>query len=327
MNQVKINILLFASLVTGFASCLKKDSMNIDSDSGTANVVEFSNTGDNAASTSSFYPRFVTDMGVVALGGSYKLPLHVAYSGAGNIAPEDITVTIALDTAALTRYNTEDDMEFETPPASIIKYPTSVTIKKGTHMAEEEMTVTVNGDYDFSISYALPLKITQASYGTISANFGTAMYSFTARNKYDGIYKMEAVSPMVDATNAALVGWYPNEVEFRTYNDKSIAMWDPVVAKNYGHCIKNGSSSSYYGSFSPVFFFDANGNITSTTNQYGQLSGGSVRSCVMNTGDNKITFNTDGSVKSFVANYIMTQGTAFAPRTYFYEKFTYLRAR
>jgi hypothetical protein len=327
MKQVQINILLLSALLVGVSSCLKKDAMNIDPNSGTRNLVEFANTGDNVAAATSFYPRFATDMGVVALGGAYKFNVNVSYSGADNIAPEDITVNLALDTAALTQFNNENGTTYTVPPGSVINFPASLVITQGSHMVQGQITVNVNTDYNFGANYAVPLKITQASYGTVSANFGKAVYSFTARNKYDGIYLMEATAPMLDVINAGLSGWYPNNIELRTYTDKSVVMYDPVYSKTYGHCIQNGGSGSYYGSFSPVFFFDNSGNVSSTTNYYGQQSGGSLRSCVLNTGTNKITFNADGSVKYIEVNYIMAQGAAYTPRTYFYEKFTYVRAR
>jgi hypothetical protein len=125
---------------------------------------------------------------------------------------------------------------------------------------------------------------------------------------------------------AALTGNYPLDMELITYSGNSIALYDPNVAQTYGHPILSGTSNSYYGSFSPVFFFDAAGNISSITNYYGQLSGASRRSAELDpTGINKITFDTGGKVLYFEVSYIMTQNGA--PRTYFTEKFTYKGAR
>src|SRR5687768_12275596 len=107
MKKVSINILLFSMLVAGLSSCLKKAPINADPSGGLANVVEFANTGDNVSTATSLYPRFATDMGVVTLGGTYKFNINVTYSGA-NSAPDDITVNLALDTAALTLFNTQN---------------------------------------------------------------------------------------------------------------------------------------------------------------------------------------------------------------------------
>src|SRR5690349_20987413 len=100
MKKVQINILLFAALLAGLSACLKKDAMNIDPDSAIKNVVEFANTGDNVASASSKYPRFYADLGTVTSGQVSAIKLNVSYSGI-ETASQDITVNLALDTAAL----------------------------------------------------------------------------------------------------------------------------------------------------------------------------------------------------------------------------------
>ena len=330
MRKVSINIFLFSVLLIGSSSCLKKDSMNIDTDSGTKNVVEFANTYDNVAGATSLYPRFSKDMGIVTIGSIVEFNVNVSYSGV-DAAPQDITVALALDTAALRVYNTQNGSKYVAPPEAIYSMPSSVVIPKGSQTAQIKVKVTVNSSFNFGVNYALPLSIASATTGTISTNFGKAMYSFAARNKYDGIYTMEATSPMVDVTNAALTGYYPLDMSLITFNGNSVALFDLNGAynKNYFHPIHSGTDVSAYGSFSPVFTFDNSGNITAVTNYYGQYSGGNLRAGVLNTGVNKITFNTDGSIKSFEVNYIMTQSVSSpdAPRTYFYEKFTYKKAR
>jgi hypothetical protein len=331
MKSVQTNILLFSALLVGLSSCLKKDAMNIDPDTGTKNVVEFANTGDNVSGSLSTYPRFTSDLGSVAAGKSVDFNVNVSYSGE-DVAPEDITVTLAVDTSALSVYNTENGSNYVAPPASIYTFPNTVVITKGTRQSQVKVTVTNNSNFDFSVNYGLPLKIASASTGTISSNFGKAIYSFSARNSYDGVYTMDATAPMVDNTSAGLTGYYPLHMHLVTFTGNSVALYDGngYYSKNYYHPIMSGSSVSAYGSFSPVFFFDSNGKITSCTNYYGQESGGNLRSCVLNPiGVNKATFNTDGTIKTIEVNYIMTQSVSspYAPRTYFYEKFTYEKPR
>jgi hypothetical protein len=206
-----------------------------------------------------------------------------------------------------------------------------VVIKQGQHQATVEVAVTNNSSFDFNVNYALPLKIVSATKGTISSNFGKAVYSFSARNAYDGIYTMSATAPMVDVLNAGLTGWYPIDMQLITYTGNSVALYDGInYVDAYGHPIKSGTSGSYYGTFSPVFFLYATGKITSVTNYYGQNAGGNKRSAELDpTGVNQATFNADGSIKSFEVSYIMTQSvsTPNAPRTYFHEKFTYVGPR
>jgi hypothetical protein len=266
----------------------------------------------------------------VKAGQTVKFNVNVNYAGA-ETAPQDITVNLSLDPSLLTKFNTENGTNYVTPPTAIYTFPNTATIKKGERMATVEVSVTNNSSFDFGVNYALPIQIASATTGKISANFGKAVYSFSARNNYDGIYLMEATKPMVDVTSASLTGWYPIEMQLITYTGNSIALYDGInYVSAYGHPIKSGTSGSYYGSFSPVFFFDATGKITSVTNYYGQESSANKRSAILDpTGVNQATFNADGSIKSFEVSYIMTQSnvTPFAPRTYFHEKFTYVEPR
>ncbi len=331
MKILSLKVLTFMFMLVGFTSCLKNTDGNHDEDSA-GNIVEFANTGDNVASATSKYPRFSIDLGKMLEGDEVKFNLNVAYSGA-NAAPEDITVNFELDQATLDLFNTQNGTHYEVPGAGIIEFPTSVIIKKGTRKTTTEVTVTRTADFDFGVNYALPLKITSSSLGTISGNFGNAVYSFGARNLYDGIYKMEALSPMQDIVAPSLTGNYPLDMALITYTGNSVYLQNissSVYTVGPYHPIWSGETRSAYGSFSPIFYFDEEGNVTEVSNYYGQESGGFKRSGKLDpTGVNKITFNADGSVASIDVKYIMTQSntTPFAPRTYFHEKFTFVRGR
>lgn len=327
MKQSKIYLFFLSAFLISQTSCLKERDMNIDASKGTANVIEFENTGDNVAGSTSKYPRFTTDLGSVGSGETVKFNVNVSYSGA-EVAPEDITVTLGVDPDLLAQYNSENGTSYVVPPSDIYSLPNSVVIKKGQHQATVEVGITNNNSFDFNVNYGLPLKIVSTTTGTISNNFGKAVYSFSARNSYDGLYLMEATAPMVDVTSPSLTGWYPIEMQLITYTGNSVALYDGINYVNaYGHpIISGGTSGSYYGTFSPVFYFDATGKITSVGNYYGQNAGGNKRSAVIDpTGVNQATFNADGSIKSFEVSYIMTQSVSSPdqPRTYFHEKFTY----
>ena len=329
MKQFKITTFLFAAVAMSLTACLKKAEMTTDPDKSPT-VIEFANTGNDVSGSTSTYPRFNTDLGSVKTGQTVKFNINVNYAGA-ETAPADITVNLALDAGLLSKFNTENGTNYVAPPTSIYTFPTTATIKKGERKATVEVSVTNNASFDFGVNYALPLQISSVSQGKISSNFGKAVYSFSARNNYDGVYLMEATSPMVDVTNAAITGWYPIEMQLITYTGNSIALYDGInYVSAYGHPIKSGGSGSYYGSFSPVFFFDATGKITSVTNYYGQESSANKRSAVLDpTGVNQATFNADGTIKSFQVSYIMTQSNVspMLPRTYFKEKFTYVEPR
>lgn len=315
------NIVPVLLVAMGFTSCVK-DYLAVDPAQSNS-VVEFANTGSIVSGGNAAYVRFSSDLGVLNLNDSATFNVNVSYSGA-DAAPQDITVQLAVDTAALRQYNESDGGNYVAPPTAIYHFPSSVVIKKGTHQTQVKVTVIANSSYDFNVNYGLPLSISSVSSGIISGNFGKAIYSFSARNKYDGVYTMDGT--MVDITNSAFTGWYPIDMDLITYSGNSIALWDPQYSSTYGHPFLNGTSKSYYGTFSPVFYFDNNGNVTSVVNYYGQGAGANKRSGALDpTGINKITFNANGSVKSFSVSYWMVQGTS--NRTHFVETFTYKGAR
>ncbi|WP_157300557.1 DUF1735 domain-containing protein [Chitinophaga oryziterrae] len=320
MKHIIKNALPLLAVMVVFTSCLK-DHLAMDP-AQSNNVVEFANTGNNVSPAGAVYPRFSSDLGSLVSGDSATFNINLSYSGA-NMAPSDITVTLQIDTAALDAYNEDQGTDYVLPPASVYRFTSTAVIKKGTQAFQLKIPIINNSVFDFNVNYALPIKIASVSTGEISGNYGTAIYSFAVRNVYDGVYTMSGT--MTDQANATITGYYPLDMNLITYTGNSVALWDPIVSSNYGHPIHSGTGSSYYGSFSPVFAFDAGGNVT-VSNYYGDLAGSNKRNAVLDpTGINKATFDTDGHILYFEVSYIMTQNGS--PRTYFNEKFTYKNAR
>jgi hypothetical protein len=152
MKPAQINILLISALLLVLSSCLKKDAMNIDPDTGTKNVVEFANTGDNVAGATSVYPRFFIDLGTITANQVVPLQVNVSYSG-NETAPQDITVSLDIDSIALKTYDTTFQADYIVPPASVFKLPSSVVIKKGTRQTSLEIPITISSDFDFNNTY------------------------------------------------------------------------------------------------------------------------------------------------------------------------------
>jgi hypothetical protein len=303
MKPAQINILLFSALLLALSSCLKKDAMNIDPDTGTKNVVEFANTGDNVASASSVYPRFFIDLGTITANQVVPLQVNVSYSG-NETAPQDITVSLGIDSIALKAYDTTFQAEYIVPPASVYKLPSSVVIKKGTRQTSLQIPITISSDFDFNDSYALPLKIVSASHGVISHNFGTAFYSFGGRNKYDGIYVMKGY---VNHPTAAYVGPFKApEVTFTTIGASSIAM--------EAQPFFNNGALSFFGVY-PVFTVNADNSVTVTN----LPDGGKAPSVSDPTYKNRY----DPATKTF---YISYSYNATTPRI-IYDTCTWVQAR
>lgn len=188
MKQMKITTILCSFLLAGLASCLKERDMNISDKS--PSVVAFGNTGDNSATATSTHPGFYADLGALANGASTTFNINVEYDGAAD-APSDITVNLGIDNNLLNKYNTENGTTYEVPPTDVFAIPATLTIKKGTRMAQGKVTITNNSNFDFNKAYALPIAITSASNeARISSNFGKAVYAFGVRNVYDGIYSI-----------------------------------------------------------------------------------------------------------------------------------------
>lgn len=308
----------------GLSSCLKDTSLTLDLNQ-TNNVTEFANTGSVVTSPSgSAAPRYAIDLGSLKVGDTASFNVNVDYAG-HDMAPQDITVTVDIDESLLNVYNTEhaaDAADYTAPPSALFttSFPLTITIPKGQQLGQAKVNVKLSADYDFNASYALPLKITSTSVGLISGNFGSALYSLNVRNIYDGEFTVTGT--FVDLTNAAFTATYPKTIDLVTAGATSNAYWDPNLnGGTFGYAFNAAGSGSYYGNFTPVFTFDAEGNITSVVNYYGQPSSNGRSGELDPSGVNKMTFNADGTPKEMNVSYFMIQAGSI--RCKFTEKFVY----
>ncbi|WP_234734248.1 DUF1735 domain-containing protein [Tellurirhabdus bombi] len=298
-NFIKIVGLFF--LGTAFTSCLK-DEMSLDPDNST-NVIEFKNPSSFVSPYGSKYALYAQAFNL-APENSY--PVTVSYSGA-HVAPEDITVTIGTDPAAVTQYNTEQGAHFDLLPATLYTAPTQVVIPKGQRTATVELKIKSN-NFDFSKNYVLPISITGASSGTVSGNFGTILLNFGAKNQFDGRYRVTNVR-FRHTTNTAFTANTPRTRDLVTLSATSNYLFDPGL--NGGtpfFSFNNNGSGSYFGAFSPVFAFDAAGNVTAVTNSVAvnDPSNANKRTARLDaTGVNKITIS--GNTKVMDVSYVMVQ--------------------
>lgn len=180
-----INVITLGFILTGFSSCLKSTNpIGPDSAGAIKNVVEFQNISTIESPTSSTFPLYVQSFDVSPTGTA---TLMVNYAGA-DVAPQDISVKVALDNTAITKYNTENDESYIPMPSSLYSLsPLDLVIPKGKRTAS--ITINVKPDmFDFTEAYALAFKITSASTGIISGNFGTVVLAIGAKNRIDGLY-------------------------------------------------------------------------------------------------------------------------------------------
>jgi len=290
-NILKALSLLFIMGV--FSSCLKDDSLILNPDKG-VNVVEFANPAQIASPASAVLPLYTFAYDIVP---SVTLPLTVSYSGPEATAPQDITVKFAIDETMLDKYNEDQETEFTLIDPAVYTLPTTeLVIKKGESKAST--TITFNPTkFDLEASYALPLKITSVSSSVISGNFGSIIIGVNAKNKWDGRYKVVA-GTFKDVPNAAWSIFNPDGYEYyiQTTGAKTVALYDPTYFGDYIQVFRTSPTGvSGYGSFSPVFTFDENNNITSIVNFYGQPAPANGRSAAINpAGQNKFIKGTPG---------------------------------
>ncbi len=186
-----LKIASILALVTGLSSCLKEKSII---GSKPQNIVEFYTTDNYISPVSALYPVYGKSF-VTGEKGSFDVT--VSYSGT-DVAPQDITVDIAVDPTALTKYNTKaaagGDDEYTILDPSTYKLSTnSVTIKKGERRATFKVDVELPLNFNFDELYALPLTIKSSSTGTISGNFGSVLYNVGGKNQYHGLYHATGV--------------------------------------------------------------------------------------------------------------------------------------
>jgi hypothetical protein len=155
----------------------------------------------------------------------------------------------------------------------------------------------------------------------VSGNFNNVFAIVTVKNIYDGVYTINGT--MVDQTNAAITGRYPEEVHLVTTGANSVAMFYPVY-HDYYHPISSAGSLSVYGAYSPEFNFDptGSGTVTSVVNYYGQPASNGRSAAIDPSGTNK----WNPATKEMKVRYFLLQPGSTI-RTRFDETFTYVGPR
>lgn len=239
--------------IISLSSCLKEKTTLSKDESN--NVVEIYNPVPSliASTVESEVPLYAESFNVVP---AVDYTFYVSYSGS-DVAPQDIQVTLDQDPSALDYYNETFDTEFEQLPTNMFTVASWQTvIKKGTRIAEVK-AVFKTDQFDLTKSYAIPLKITASSFGTISRNYGTVIFSIVAKNKYDGVYQMKGIH-----NRPGYIAPYDTEIELHTAGPNSVYMYF-VAAGSIGHPITVESSGglSWYGNtFAPAFVFNETTN-------------------------------------------------------------------
>ncbi len=175
------------------AACLKDDDFDngsIQSVRTTGNLIKPIEIKLTANDASNFF--------VLAVNNSDNdttvdlVPINLATA---DVAPQDLHVTVALDSNLVIVYDTTGTAagtpggDYAIPPSSMYKIVNPVvTIPKGSHTGYLQIKFKIS---DFlGADWALGFKITgvQETGYTISQNLGTGITAIVIKNQYDGIY-------------------------------------------------------------------------------------------------------------------------------------------
>lgn len=311
-NKAKVFIsgVILSGVILTLSSCLKNGNYYTD----------FSSVG-----ASVNLPLAATNLnGVVAFSynatvTSVTLPVFVDVASP-SMPSSATTVTLALDTAFLSSYNTANGTSFSVLPDSV--YTTSgwtLTIPAGRRL--DSMNVNLNfSKLDLSGAYVLPITISQASVPI--EQWKHLLLYISVKNQYDGVYNVTGT--FSDAANGAFTGYYPQTVDLVTSGPNSVDI-TPQLLGFPGYVFNTGGGLSYYGSFGGRIFFDNSGNVTAVTNVYGQPAG-NTRSAQLDPGGiNKFDSPSNGA--NLDISYWMIQPSVIAApphiRCYFTEHYAY----
>ena len=236
----------------------------------------------------------------------------------------DTKVTIVVDTSIVTAYNTTSGQSYDFMPSDVFTAPTSITIPANSLQGSAKLSVNIPKLLTYGSSFATGLAITAVSGGSgqIETFHSRIPIVIQVKNRYDGEYTV--TGSMTDFANSALTGPYPWDVYLITSGPNQVQLFDNDYAKGIYHKIKNGSADSYYGSFGVVINFDADGNVTSVVNLYGQPASNGRSASLDPSGINKY----DPTTGALDVKYWMDQPSVITPhRTSFTEHFDFVGAR
>jgi hypothetical protein len=173
---------------------------------------------------------------------------------------KDTKVTLALDNALITAYNTAKGLtgaKAAVPvPAAALTVPSyDVVIPAGKREADFSFTIDASKlPNSLLIMYLLPVKIASAENNVVvSGNFGTQLVRVLARNKYDGIYHVTGT--FTDYVSAAFTGYYPKTISLTTVSSDVVTLYDVDEELN-GYLFDTGAGLSYFGAWTLAFKFD-----------------------------------------------------------------------
>jgi hypothetical protein len=250
--------------------------------------------------------------------------LYVNLNG-GQPATSDVTVTLQLNDALRTAYNTANGTNILPLPANLYNFPLTITIPAGQRNAQIPLNLVSTSSLDPNKTYGIGVTIASVSGGyNIAQNMRNLFIEIGLKNKYDGRWKLNGYHNRTPYTFP-----FETEVEMWTTGPSSVAMFWPDGG-DFGQPIgvAPGQVNWYGPAVSPNFTFDP------ATNLVTGISGMPANAVTLDlvTNDQTADANPDGPiVNRFEAGppkkiYVVFQYNGNNLRR-FYDTLTYLGPR
>lgn len=173
MKNIINSIILSVSTLL-LSSCLKStDLVGPSASNGAGVIIEFANPALIATGSSTLTvpnPRYE----FLSLKTGDKVHIDVNYAGTAGVASNDVSVGLTTDAATLAAHLSTAQANkpaYVTLPSNLYVLPASVIIPVGQKLSGFDFTIT--DQYVANTVYAIALKISTVSSGTVSGNFGT----------------------------------------------------------------------------------------------------------------------------------------------------------
>ena len=185
-NKILIVITFLAGILM-FNSCLK-DKLNSDwTDALKGKMYAQVTTYGFAADATG---KVTATLDAIPGTQSFRFMVNIATD---QLPTSDITLTIAVDPAAMAAYNTKNGTDFQVYPYIVLSN-TSITIKAGTRSTYVDFSLTNADKLSACDNFMIPISITQASGSVIiAANMKSLLMGLPIANPYQGLYHASGV--------------------------------------------------------------------------------------------------------------------------------------
>jgi hypothetical protein len=245
--------------------------------------------------------RNPNSLGLESKAGVQNIKLFAVSYDYVDPAAADISATVTVNNTLLT-----DPAVIPLPTAAYTLPSNSITIKAGSRASSQFILALNTSTLDPTKKYGIGFSLTAVSKTgvVIPANLKNAVYVFSLKNKFDGVYKLSfSMAPATDRDQ----GWkgpytYPNDIQLITTGPNSVVMFNTAYAAGDNHPLMTPGVSGF-GSTRPLFTFDENNKLISVTNDFPNPANG--RAFALNPA--VTTSRYDPATKTIYAAFIMNQ--------------------